>query len=263
VSEAPAPETPLHALNPTTRFSDRAADYVRYRPSYPAEIIDAILAGAGDPAGLVAADVGAGTGISSRLLADRGVQVLAIEPNPAMAAAARPHPRVEYRSGTAEQTGLADGGVTLVTCFQAFHWVRQAEALREFARVLVDGGRLAIAWNERDRRDPLMTEYRNAIRNVGGEHPAELREFDHTVITRGGMFSEPVLFERANTQALDEAGLVGRAMSASYAPKDGAKGDALRQALIAIHRRFRDARELVTLRYQTRVWLANKLAPGR
>lgn len=80
--------------DPTRRFSDRADAYARFRPSYPASAIDAILAGLAPPATLEAADVGAGTGIASRLLGDRGVRVAAVEPNAAMRAAAAPHPRV-------------------------------------------------------------------------------------------------------------------------------------------------------------------------
>lgn len=58
--------TPLYTLNPLTRFSD-TADYVNYRPSYPAAAIDIILEGLAPPTQLLAADIGAGTGISSRL----------------------------------------------------------------------------------------------------------------------------------------------------------------------------------------------------
>lgn len=81
-------------LNPQSRFSDRAQDYAKYRPSYPSEAIDCILAGL-ETSG-IAADIGAGTGISSRLLADRGVKVIAIEPNAAMKQAAESHPLVEF-----------------------------------------------------------------------------------------------------------------------------------------------------------------------
>ena len=66
-------------MNPTGRFADRAADYAIGRPSYPEAAIDALFEGLGDPREVLAADVGAGTGISSRLLAARGAQVLAIE----------------------------------------------------------------------------------------------------------------------------------------------------------------------------------------
>src|SRR5262245_30605191 len=95
----------LHEMRPTERFEDRAADYSRFRPSYPAAAIDAAFAGLGAPPTLVAADVGAGTGISSRLLASRGARVIAIEPNAKMRAAAGPHPFVEWRDGRAEALG--------------------------------------------------------------------------------------------------------------------------------------------------------------
>lgn len=72
--------TPLYAMNPLNRFSDRAADYVKYRPSYPDAAIDKILEGLGSISQLVAADIGAGTGISSRLLAEREVKVVTTLP---------------------------------------------------------------------------------------------------------------------------------------------------------------------------------------
>jgi ubiquinone/menaquinone biosynthesis C-methylase UbiE len=111
---------PLYTLNPLGRFSDRATDYVKYRPSYPAAAIDMIVAGLGEAA--VVADIGAGTGISSRLLADHGLRVLAIEPNAAMRTAAESHPLVDFCDGKAEDTQLAADSIDLVTCFQAFHW---------------------------------------------------------------------------------------------------------------------------------------------
>src|SRR5262249_15013557 len=152
--------------------------YRRHRPDYPAASIDAVLEGLGAPASIVAADVGAGTGISSQLLAARGVRVLAIEPNEAMRAAGERHARIEWREGTAEHTGLEAGSVSLVLSAQAFHWFRPAESLAEFHRVLAPRGRLALMWNTRDRLDPLTLGYVEAIHAVGGEHPAETRAFD-------------------------------------------------------------------------------------
>src|SRR5204862_5124880 len=108
--------------DPTRRFSDRAADYARYRPSYPAAAIDAILAGLPLPAALTIADVAAGTGIATRLLADRGARVLAVEPNAAMRAAAQPHPRVSWHDGTAEATGLPGSARDVVTVAPAVRW---------------------------------------------------------------------------------------------------------------------------------------------
>src|SRR5262245_17027369 len=126
------------------RFSDRASDYVRYRPTYPDEAIDAVLAGLGPSERLVAADIGAGTGISARLLGDRGVRVIAVEPGDGMRGAAASHPKVTWLAGAAEATGLRSQVVDLVLCAQSFHWFRGADALSEFARVLKPGRRLAI-----------------------------------------------------------------------------------------------------------------------
>src|SRR5262245_18241062 len=101
-------------LDPTRRFSDRTQEYVRFRPTYPASAIDHMLAGLSDPSRLIAADIGAGTGISALLLAERGVRVWAVEPNAEMRAAAAPHPHVTWQDGTAEATGLPPGSVDLV-----------------------------------------------------------------------------------------------------------------------------------------------------
>ncbi len=249
-------EEPLHAMDPTGRFSNRASDYVRFRPSYPSAAVDAMLEGLGRP--LTAADIGAGTGISSRLLAERGVRVIAVEPNAAMRAEAEGHPLVEWRDGTGEATGLPQGSVALVVCAQAFHWMKQDLSLVEFARVLVPRGRIAILWNERDRRDPMTTAYREAILAVGGEHPAEMRPFDPGVIAWSGRYEPVRLVEAPNAQRLDESGLIGRAMSASYVPKEGPRRDALVQSLRAVFARFKGNDGAVTMRYITRVWIAEK-----
>ncbi len=250
-------DAPLHEMNPTGRFSDRAADYVKYRPSYPAAAIDAILGGLDVPS-LRAADIGAGTGISTRLLADRGVHVVAIEPNAAMRSAAATHPLVEWRDGTAEKTGLPNHSVGLVLAAQMFHWVRQEETLIEFGRILEPRGRIAIMWNERDRSDTFMTGYRDAIRAIGGEHPAEMREFDPGVIDRSGLFGPVRLTDVPSIQRLDEAGLIGRVMSASYVPKEGANRDELVVSLAKLFARYRESDGMVTMRYRARVWISDR-----
>src|SRR5689334_17937395 len=109
-------------MDTVSRFDDRAADYVRYRPGYPAAAIDAVVHGLGEPASLRAADVGAGTGISARLLGDRGVAVIAVEPGAAMRGAAAPHSRITWIAGRADATGLRAASVDLVLCAQSFHW---------------------------------------------------------------------------------------------------------------------------------------------
>ena len=248
----------LHEMNPTTRFGDRAEDYAKHRPSYPAPAIDAVLAGLGDPSRLLAADIGAGTGIFSRLLADRGVTVLAVEPNAPMRQAAAPHPRVRWRDGTAEATGVDPASVDLVVCAQAFHWFRPSAALIEFHRILRARGRLALVWNRRSITDPFTLGYRDALLAAGVQSPMERMDFDPSVVCENGLFTPPQLAEFANDQVLDLDGFLGRAMSASYVPKSGPEADQLVETLRALHTRFRDAEGRVTLRHTTQVWLSQR-----
>ncbi len=241
------------------RFSDRAADYIRYRPTYPAEAVQAILDGLGPPDRLVAADVGAGTGISARLLGERGVRVIAVEPGEAMRRAAAPHPNVAWVAGRADATGLCSQAVDLVLCAQSFHWFRTTDALSEFARILKERRRLAICWNRRSTSDPLTAGYRQAIIDVAGETTAESRTFDPNVISDSGLFSSPERKSFPNLQRLDLAGLIGRARSASYVPKTGASGERLLSLLRALHERHADGSGLVTLVYDTEVFCSNRL----
>ena len=181
-------------LDTVGRFSDRAADYVKYRPTYPAAAIDAMLDGLAAPGQLVAADIGAGTGISARLLGDRGVHVVAVEPGEGMRGAAAPHPHVEWMAARAEALGLRSESVDLVLSAQSFHWFRPADALPEFARILKPRRRLVIIWNRRSRTDPLTMGYRQAIADVGGE-TAEEFHLDDLAFARvfGGKGGESIV----------------------------------------------------------------------
>lgn len=248
----------LHALDPTGRFSDRAAEYVRYRPGYPAAALDALLDGLAPPDTLTAADIGAGTGISSRALAARGVNVIAVEPNRAMREAAEPHPRVSWCEGTAEATRLPDASVDLLLAAQSFHWFRVDEALAEFHRVIRPGGRLALMWNTRDADDPMTREYIEAIHAVNGEHPAERRDFESSALVESGRFGAVELLTFAHQQELDRDGLIGRATSASYVPREGKAYASLARLLAELFDRHRDERGRVTLRYVTQVYRATR-----
>lgn len=250
----------LSDLNPTGRFGDRANDYVKYRPSYPDAAIDIVLEGLAEPASLHAADVGAGTGISARLLAERGVRVVAVEPNAPMRDAAEPHPNVSFHDGTAEATGLADAAFDLVLCAQAFHWFRPSGALAEFRRILRPGARLALMWNRRSQTDPFTAGYRDAILAVGGESAAERMEFDPALVPASGFFTTPSRRSLPNAQRLDLAGLIGRAQSASYVPKQGPNAERLLELLRALHVRHADAAGFVTLVYETEIFLSARTA---
>jgi SAM-dependent methyltransferase len=248
--------TALHEMNPLNRFSDRAAAYAKYRPSYPEEAIAIILEGLGNPAQLVTVDIGAGTGISSRLLAQNGVRVIAIEPNLKMSEVATPHRLVEFHNGTAENTNLSDACVDLVTCFQAFHWFNPEPTLQELQRILKPSGRLAVVWNNRDQDDQFTQSYTELVKIASNQHPAESRLVSIAPLLASELFTQVHCHTFNYCQALDLEGLIGRTQSVSYIPQTGAAHQQLITGLTELYNSKRDEKGLVYLTYRTSVYLA-------
>lgn len=149
----------MQSAQTTELFTEKSDAYAKYRPGYSEDAIDVILAPFKHYKKVSIADIGAGTGIGSRLLANRGAEVTAIEPNAAMIDAAVSHPNITYIQAGAETIPLADYSVDAVTSFQAFHWFNFSKSLREFNRVLKPTGQLALSWNYWDIQDPFTSSY--------------------------------------------------------------------------------------------------------
>jgi SAM-dependent methyltransferase len=182
------------------------------------------------------------------------VRVFAVEPNAAMRESAEPHPGVTFVDGTAEATGLDAGSADLVLCAQAFHWFKPAEALGEFRRILKPRGRLVFLVNERDHEDAAMRAYNAAIKTAAERELSEgMRGSVDEALRAAGIATTPAAFPCA--QALSRDGLVGRARSASYVPKEGPRYEQLLQDLDALWNAHRDEEGLVTLGYRTYVWV--------
>lgn len=252
-------QRPLHEQDPLGRFEDRARAYARFRPDYPKAVVPPILDGPGEPGSLVIADVGAGTGISSRLLADAGPRVIAIEPSAAMRGKAAPHPRVEWRAGTAERTGLDAGSVAAVAAFQAFHWFEPDATLAEWHRVLRPGGRVALVWNRRDPSDPFTAAYGACIAGFASIPPAEDRDDLAAPLHGSPLFRDARTLRFAHAQPLDREGIAGRALSTSYLPQEGEAAARMLDALCELHRRFAGSDGIAALRYVTVLHLAERI----
>ena len=212
-------------MNPTERFSNRAHDYARWRPGYPAELIDAI---AYTPGALLA-DIGAGTGISSELLLRCGFSVVAVEPNSAMREKAHQslggNPRFRCVDGTAEATTLQTASVDGVFCAQAFHWFDGLKARDEFLRIVRPGGVIAICWND---RHIAGSAFMRGLEDLLNHHSPEYREkvsvrTQRTIASVKTLFAPRPVQESvfSNSQQFDWDGLAGRLRSASYVPLPG------------------------------------------
>lgn len=214
----------------TERFSDRVEDYLRYRPGYPRALLGWLQDELGVTPGWCVADVGAGTGIASKLFLDAGYRVTAVEPNAAMrnAMTARLDGNPNFRAGAghAAATGLPEHSFDLVTAAQAFHWFDPEAARREFHRILLPHGLAAVWWNSRRLTGTAFLEgYEALLRRFGIDYAAVAERHADDERMRawfGAGLRGTARFE--HRQRLDFDGLRGRLLSSSYAPKAGQPG---------------------------------------
>lgn len=202
--------------DPRGRFTAVADDYDRHRPSYPAAVFDWLAALAGLTPGSTVADVGCGTGISTRLFGARGWFVVGVDPNEAMLARARPRGGgPEYRLGEAAATGLPSGSFDLVAAAQAFHWFPVDETLAEWRRIGKPSAWGAAFWNLRDASTELMREYEALLTRFSTEYQDPPRAWQDTIPA----LREHVALregESPNVDRLTLEAFLGRAASASY-----------------------------------------------
>ncbi|MBN3852960.1 methyltransferase domain-containing protein [Paraburkholderia sp. Ac-20340] len=249
----------------TRRFTDRVADYVKYRPTYPREVATFVHVECGVAPAATVADIGAGTGISSKLFLDAGHPVVAVEPNAAMREAAdrllAAYPVYRSVAGTAEATTLADASVALVAAAQAFHWFDKAAARREFARILKPRGKIVLFWNSRKLKgsaflegyEALLQRFSTDYARVAETYPSD----DAMADWFNDGFEQKTVFP--NAQLLDFDGLRGRLASSSYAPKPG---DERYEPMLAALRELFDTTQqdgLVNFAYETRVFAGKPL----
>lgn len=246
----------------TERFSSRVADYVRYRPDYPPALLDWLHQDIGVPTETLVADIGAGTGISTRLFLAAGHPVIAVEPNAAMREAAEQllapdYLRLKVADGTAEATGLADNSVGLVAAAQAFHWFDTAAVRREWARILQPEGMALVFWNSRLLdASPFLIGYEQLLLEFGTDY-TEVAERYQDDDTMRAWFGEGLrgMARLPNVQRMDYDGLRGRLLSSSYAPQPGHPRHA---AMLDALQQLFDAHAVdgqIAFEYQTRAFV--------
>lgn len=239
-------------------FSNKVHDYCASRPDYPAALFDALRLHAELPAGARVADVGAGTGLMTRGLLERGYRVVAVEPNAAMRDACDALlGHVEgYRGveGSAEAMPLEDGSVDLVTAAQAFHWFEIDAARAECLRVLTPRGQVALIWNDRVLTDPLHDALDELFERFGGEKRAALLAHEQARANVPAFFgaATPKQLSWPHEHALDEAGLASLVFSRSYMPQRGTpQADEVQSRLHALFERLASDGGTVPVRYTT------------
>lgn len=248
------------AADSKTRFSNRVADYVRYRPSYPDKLIQTLRAEAGLTPQSTVADVGSGTGISATLFLQLGCTVYGVEPNAEMRGAAETllagQTKFHSINATAEATSLGDASVDLIAAGQAFHWFDRERTRAEFARILKPNAYVALFWNSR-RTD--STAFLEGYESLLNEFATDYQQINHTNIDRNiiAAFFAPQSFEYRSFpsfQDFDYDGLRGRLLSSSYAPAAGQPRHD--EMLVALETLYRDHKvnDQVRFEYDTEVY---------
>lgn len=241
------------------KFSGKADIYDKYRPSYPDALIDFLYENARCDA---IADIGAGTGKFTRCLLKKPWKVTAVEPNADMRGKLKNITGITIVDAPAENTGLAAKSVGLVTVAQAFHWFDEELFKAECGRILTDGGKLAIVFNERNYdgceissvRDEICQRYCGAFHSghVGKRSSEEGDRF-----LRNEYFSEVKAFCCENDIELDMNGFVGDTLSRSYALKDGDRDyKAFVRELENVFAEFSRGGK-VTVKYNTKCYLGS------
>jgi SAM-dependent methyltransferase len=247
--------------SPTARFSDRVENYVRYRPGYPAEVLELLRAECGLRPDRVVADIASGTGIFTRLLLENGNSVFAVEPNAAMREMGMHQldafDRLVSVAGTAEETTLRSASVDFVTSAQAAHWFDLPLARAEFVRILRPEGWCVLIWNERRTAStPFLRDYENVLLTYGTDYKDVRHERTTAMIHE--FFAPTSYQERVFTlrQRFDYEGLAGRLLSSSYAPLEGHPSHTpMVQELLKLFRAHAKGGE-VEFEYDTRVYYA-------
>jgi SAM-dependent methyltransferase len=256
---------PIHEIivdmesDPTKRFSARVENYVKYRPSYPDEIVPLLQRKCGLRPDARIADIGSGTGLLAQLFLRFGCEVFGVEPNTEMREAGERlmarEPRFHSVRGRAEATGLAEASVDLVTAGQAFHWFERDAAKREFRRIVRPPGWVVLVWNDRSEEGRFLREYEELLHRSSPDYEQVGHRYTDAKVLDSffgaGAWSVDVL---PNEQKLDLTALLGRLHSSSYAPLPGS--EAYERLNAEMTRLFGECQEdgVVAFRYWTKVY---------
>lgn len=206
----------------TSKFTGKADDYNRYRPSYPSEMINYLYSSTNAK---TVADIGAGTGIFTKCLLSKSWSISAVEPNSDMLEKlnATIGEKAKLIKAPAEATTIETNSIDLITVAQAFHWFDKDLFKQECKRILTENGKLAIVWNVRCKND--FTEERDeycklVCRGYENGHVGKGSVEDGDLFLRNVFFKNVVFTEYDNPINYTLDSFIGDNLSRSYAPKE-------------------------------------------
>ncbi len=235
-------------------YTDRAADYDK-RADYSYLAISKLVEHLGLQSGDMVADIGAGTGKLTVPLIQRGLSVMAVEPNDAMRSIGTSNTKGQtatWSAGSGERTGLPDQSVKAAFFGSSFNVVDPTKALAEVVRIVAPGGGFACMWNHRDIDDPLQASIEEAITSFISDYDYGARRRDPTpVLQESGVFSEIRHLEERFDVSFPRAEFIeGWRSHATLARQAGQKFEEVIEAIGALV----PTSDTVTVPYTTRIW---------
>jgi len=238
----------------------KLADAYLKRPDYADAAIDAMLSIAGAEKGGKFCDVGAGVAHLTLMLAARGLDVVAVEPNDAMRAngikRTEQLANVRWNEGTGEATGQVKRSFDMVTFGSSFNVCDRQGALTETARILKPRGWFACMWNHRQLQDPIQAQIESIIKARVPEYGYGTRREDQTkVIDASGMFGPVVHLDSRvmHEQTIEECVEAWR----SHATLERQAGAAFHDVVAAIERYLQGlGKPSIQVPYSTNIWVA-------
>ena len=210
------------SIDSKKRFTDRVADYVKFRPSYPADIITFLKDNSILTDSSVVADIGSGTGFLTKLFLDNGNKVFGVEPNKEMRLAGErfleQYDNFVSITGSSEETTLTDQSIDVITAGQAYHWFDVEKTAHEFKRILKqsENNNIVLIWNTRTNK----TEFNRKIERIIKKYSTDYNQVSHT---QDKNKEQNIFFNKTftkinfpNYQKLTFEGLLGRLASSSY-----------------------------------------------
>ena len=211
----------LKKLNPKSRFNNCGETYDKYRPSYPKEIIDFLNEAIGLNEDSIIADIGSGTGISTKIFLENGNTVYAVEPNKDMRQVAEKSfescSNFYSINGESETTNLQSESIDIIVVAQSFHWFDPVPTKDEFLRILKPNGSVVLLYNRRNNSNEFMDKYLELIGKYGEQYSSESRDDISNNFFESKTVHEKILH---NPQIVDFDGLKGNLVSYSYIPKE-------------------------------------------
>lgn len=240
-------------------YSTLADAYLK-RPDYADTAIDGMLAIAGAEKGEKFCDVGAGVAHLTLMLAARGLDVMAVEPNDAMRANGIKRTErltnVRWHEGTGEQTGQSAQAFDMVTFGSSFNVCDRPQALKETARILKPRGWFACMWNHRQLDDPIQAQIEAIIKERVSDYGYGTRREDQTtVIDASGLFGPVVHLDSGvlHEQTITECVEAWR----SHATLERQAGTAFGSVVVAIEEYLISLKvATIQIPYFTNIWIA-------